>query len=207
MSAKLRNGGEACTAANRFHVHRRVADEFAERLADRFSGLRVGRGTEPDVNVGPLVDDATLQKVSELVDDARERGARVLVGGERVGQRGYFYMPTVMTEVAPRARVLTEEIFGPVAPITQFADEDEAIRAANDTEYGLVAFVYTRDLNRAIRAIEGLETGMVGLNRGIVSNPAAPFGGVKQSGLGREGGSEGIREYLETKYVAVDSPG
>ncbi len=203
MLAKMRNVGEACTAANRFHVHESVAEDFARRMAERMGALKVGPGTDPDVDVGPLIDESQRTKVAELVDDARERGARVLLGGERVGERGYFYAPTVLDRVPDDARLLAEEIFGPVAPIATFATDEQAIEAANRTEFGLVAYVYTRDLDRAFRVCEGIETGMVGLNQGVVSNPAAPFGGVKQSGFGREGGFEGIDEYLETKYVAI----
>jgi succinate-semialdehyde dehydrogenase/glutarate-semialdehyde dehydrogenase len=203
MTAKMRNVGEACTAANRFHVHESLAAEFAERLTERMAALRVGRGAEPDVDVGPLIDSAQRDTVSELVDDATQRGAHLALGGSAVAGTGYFYEPTVLTGVPADARVLAEEIFGPVAPIATFSTETEAVDAANRTEYGLVAYVYTRDLTRALRVCEGIETGMVGLNQGIVSNPAAPFGGVKQSGFGREGGFEGIGEYLETKYVAV----
>jgi succinate-semialdehyde dehydrogenase/glutarate-semialdehyde dehydrogenase len=203
MLAKMRNAGEACTAANRFIVHESVADEFARRLAERMGALRVGRGTEDGVDVGPLVDAATRDKVGELVADAVDAGAKVLTGGSAVGDRGYFYAPTVLGGVEPGARVLSEEIFGPVAPVTTFHSDDEALLMANDTEYGLVAYLFTRDLSRALRVSEGLETGMVGVNQGIVSNPAAPFGGVKHSGFGREGGSEGIEEYLETKYVGI----
>ena len=203
MVAKMRNIGEACTAANRFHVADSVADEFARRLAERMGELRVGRGSDPDTQVGPLIDDAGRGKVVDLVDDAVRRGARVLVGGAPVDGPGHFYAPTVLVDVPRDARLLREEIFGPVAPITRFRTEEEAIALANDTEYGLVAFVYTRDLSRAMRVVEALQTGMVGLNQGMVSNAAAPFGGVKQSGFGREGGHEGIREYLEVKYVAV----
>jgi succinate-semialdehyde dehydrogenase / glutarate-semialdehyde dehydrogenase len=203
MLAKMRNVGEACTAANRFHVHEAVADEFARGLADRMGALKVGRGTDPDVDVGPLIDEDQREKVTELVDDAVSRGARVLLGGEPLGDRGYFFAPTVLADVPEDARALSEEIFGPVAPIATFSSEEQALAAANRTEYGLVAYVYTRDLSRAVRVSEGIETGMVGLNQGVVSNPAAPFGGVKQSGFGREGGFEGIGEYLETKYVAM----
>jgi succinate-semialdehyde dehydrogenase / glutarate-semialdehyde dehydrogenase len=203
MLAKMRNVGEACTAANRFLVHESVADEFARRLTERMAALTVGRGTEPGVDVGPLVDAATRDKVSELVADATDSGAKVLTGGQPVGERGYFYAPTVLTGVEPGMRVLSEEIFGPVAPVTTFHRDDEALAMANDTEYGLVAYVFTADLSRAVKVAEGLETGMVGLNQGIVSNPAAPFGGVKHSGFGREGGFEGIEEYLETKYVGL----
>jgi succinate-semialdehyde dehydrogenase/glutarate-semialdehyde dehydrogenase len=165
--------------------------------------LRVGRGTEAGVDVGPLIDEDQRTKVTELVGDAVDRGARLLVGGERRAGSGYFFEPTVLAEVPPDARALSEEIFGPVAPIATFSSDDEAVAAANRTEYGLVAYVYTRDLSRAFTVCEGIETGMIGLNQGVVSNPAAPFGGVKQSGFGREGGFEGISEYLETKYVAL----
>jgi len=203
MLAKMRNVGEACTAANRFHVHESVADEFARKLADRMGALKVGRGTEPATDVGPLIDEAQREKVEELVTDAVDRGAGALIGGRRVAGPGYFFAPTVLTDVPDDARLLSEEIFGPVAPIATFSSEEQALAAANLTEYGLVAYAYTRDLERAFRVCEGLETGMVGLNQGVVSNPAAPFGGVKQSGFGREGGFEGISEYLETKYVAM----
>jgi succinate-semialdehyde dehydrogenase/glutarate-semialdehyde dehydrogenase len=204
MIAKMRNGGEACTSANRFHVAGPVAGEFAERLAQGMSALKVGRGTEDGVEVGPLIDQTQRQKVSELVDDAVGRGSRVLVGGQARDGAGYFYQPTVLADVPQDAELLREEIFGPVAPVKSFTEEDAAIAAANDTEYGLVAYVFTRDLRRALRVVERLETGMVGLNQGIVSNAAAPFGGIKQSGFGREGGPEGIEEYLETKYVAIN---
>jgi succinate-semialdehyde dehydrogenase/glutarate-semialdehyde dehydrogenase len=206
LIAKMRNGGEACTSANRFHVADGVAGEFAEKLAARMGALKVGRGTDPDVNVGPLIDDAQRGKVAELVDDARQRGATVLVGGSQIDGAGYFYEPTVLTDVPDDARLLGEEIFGPVAPVKAFTDDDEAIAAANDTEYGLVAYVFTRDINRAFKVIERLDTGMIGLNQGMVSNAGAPFGGVKQSGFGREGGPEGLKEYLETKYVALNVP-
>jgi len=224
MVAKLRNIGEACTAANRFHVAAAVADEFADRLAARMRELKVGRGTEEGVDIGPLVDEDTRDKVTELVDDALAKGAQALVAGVdvrsgghdsvadgdaddgaagRLDGAGHFYAPTVLKGVASDSRVLSEEIFGPVAPVIAFDSENDAIAAANDTEFGLVAYVYTRDFKRALRVCEALETGMVGLNQGMVSNPAAPFGGVKQSGFGREGGYEGIEEYLETKYVAI----
>ncbi|HEV8650977.1 MAG TPA: NAD-dependent succinate-semialdehyde dehydrogenase [Actinomycetes bacterium] len=204
LIAKMRNVGEACTAANRFHVAEPVAEAFSARLAERMKALKVGRGTEDGVQVGPLIDGKAVQKVSELVADALDKGARALVGGRARDGRGYFYAPTVLSEVPDDARVLKEEIFGPVAPVASFDSEEAAIAAANDTEFGLVAYVYTRDLKRAFRVVEGLETGMVGLNQGLVSNPAAPFGGVKQSGFGREGGREGINEYLEIKYVAMN---
>jgi succinate-semialdehyde dehydrogenase/glutarate-semialdehyde dehydrogenase len=204
MIAKMRNVGEACTAANRFHVHESVAEEFGRRLAERMGAMKVGRGTDEGVEVGPLIDDKQQAKVAELVDDAVGKGATCVTGGRRPEGAGYFYEPTVLTGVTADARVLSEEIFGPVAPIATFRTEDEAIAAANRTEYGLVSYVFTRDLKRALRVCEALETGMIGLNQGLVSNAGAPFGGVKQSGTGREGGNEGIAEYLETKYVAVN---
>jgi succinate-semialdehyde dehydrogenase/glutarate-semialdehyde dehydrogenase len=204
MIAKMRNVGEACTSANRFHVADSVAGEFADRLAERMGSLRLGRGTEDGVEVGPLIDDDQRSKVAELVDDATSKGAKAIVGGSKVDGAGYFYEPTVLADVPDDARLLKEEIFGPVAPVRGFNSEEEAIAAANDTEYGLVAYVFTADLKRALRVCEGLETGMIGLNQGMVSNAGAPFGGVKQSGIGREGGNEGIEEYLETKYVAVN---
>ena len=204
LIAKMRNIGEACTAANRFHVAGGVADEFASKMAERLGAMKVGRGTEDGVDVGPLIDDDQRGKVADLVDDAVGKGAKALVGGSAVDGAGYFYEPTVLGDVPDDANLLREEIFGPVAPVATFGSEDEAVAAANDTEYGLVAYLYTSDLKRALRVCERLETGMVGLNQGMVSNPAAPFGGVKQSGFGREGGAEGIEEYLETKYVAVN---
>jgi succinate-semialdehyde dehydrogenase / glutarate-semialdehyde dehydrogenase len=204
LLAKMRNIGEACTAANRFHVAEPVAEEFATKLADKMGALKVGRGTEEDVKVGPLINQDAVDKVEELVGDAREKGAKVVVGGQAVDGRGYFYEPTVLGDVPPSARLLEEEIFGPVAPVTSFDSEEAAIKAANNTQFGLVAYVFTSNFKRAIRVIEGLETGMVGLNQGMVSNAAAPFGGWKWSGIGREGGFEGIEEYLETKYVAVN---
>lgn len=203
IAAKMRNMGEACTAANRIYVHASVLDEFGRRLAERMGSLKVGRGTDDGVQVGPLIDVAALRKVESLVDDAVGRGARVLTGGSALGGGGYFYAPTVLTGVPRDAKMADEEIFGPVAPLTPFETEDEVIAAANDTEYGLVAYVFTNDLRRALRVAEALETGMVGLNQGVVSNPAAPFGGVKQSGLGREGGAVGIDEFLETKYIGI----
>ncbi|HKG02310.1 MAG TPA: NAD-dependent succinate-semialdehyde dehydrogenase [Conexibacter sp.] len=206
MVAKMRNIGEACTAANRFHVHASLADAFTEKLAQRMGAMNVGRGSEDGVEVGPLIDDDQRGKVAALVSDAVERGARAVVGGKPLDGPGHFYPPTVIADVPEDADLLREEIFGPVAPIATFETEDEAIAAANRTEYGLVAYVYTRDLDRAIRVIERLETGMVGLNQGLVSNAAAPFGGVKQSGFGREGGVEGIDEYLSVKYAAIKAP-
>jgi succinate-semialdehyde dehydrogenase/glutarate-semialdehyde dehydrogenase len=204
LIAKMRNIGEACTAANRFHVAAPVAEQFAEKLAEKMGSLKVGRGTEDGVEVGPLIDHKQRQKVGHLVEDAVGKGAQVIVGGHARDGAGYFFDPTVLTDIPDSAELLSEEIFGPVAPVQGFDSEDEAIAAANNTEYGLVAYVFTNDLKRALRVVEGLETGMVGLNQGMVSNAAAPFGGIKQSGFGREGGSEGIEEYLETKYVAVN---
>jgi succinate-semialdehyde dehydrogenase / glutarate-semialdehyde dehydrogenase len=203
MIAKMRNAGEACTAANRFYAQAPVAGEFARRLADRMSALKLGPGTADGVQVGPLVNREAVDKVDELVRDAVAKGATVITGGDRPVREGCFYEPTVLTEVPPGAALLREEIFGPVAPVVSFDTEDEAIRLANDTEYGLVAYLYTGDLARGLRVSERLEAGMVGLNRGLVSDPAAPFGGVKQSGIGREGGHEGILDYLEATYVAV----
>lgn len=202
--AKMRNGGEACTAANRFHVHESIASEFAQRLAHRLAGMKVGRGTEPGVELGPLVDAKQRDKVAELVGDAVDRGAEPLTGGSALARPGYFYEATVLDGVREGSRLLTEEIFGPVAPVIPFSSDDEAIRAANATEYGLVSYMFTSGLKRALRIAEALETGMIGLNQGMVSNASAPFGGVKQSGFGREGGREGIAEYLETKYIAVN---
>jgi succinate-semialdehyde dehydrogenase/glutarate-semialdehyde dehydrogenase len=203
MQAKMRNIGEACTAANRFYVHSSVADEFSRRLGERMAALPIGRGVEDGVVVGPLVDSVARDKVASLVDDAVRRGAEVVVGGSSLDREGYFYPPTVLKNVPEDAEMRHQEIFGPVAPIATFETEEEAIAAANDTEFGLATYVFTRDLDRAFRICERLETGMIGLNQGIVSNPAAPFGGVKQSGLGREGGRVGIDEFLETKYVAI----
>ena len=204
MLAKMRNVGEACTAANRFLVHQSVADEFAAAMAERMAALKVGRGTEEGVQVGPLVNADQREKVHELVEDAVDHGGKVLTGGEAGEGPGYFYAPTVLADVPTDAKVFDEEIFGPVAPITTFGDDAEALRLANDTEYGLVAYAYTQDISRALAVAEGLESGMVGLNQGVVSNPAAPFGGIKASGFGREGGEEGIEEYLEVKYVGIE---
>jgi succinate-semialdehyde dehydrogenase/glutarate-semialdehyde dehydrogenase len=203
MLAKMRNIGEACTAANRFFVQEGVADEFSRKFAEQMAALTVGKGTKKGVDVGPLVDAPSRAKVAELVADARAVGGSVLTGGVAGEGRGFFYQPTVITNVPMSARMMREEIFGPVAPVATFATEDEAVRLANDTEFGLVSYVFTRDLSRMIRVSEALQFGMVGINQGIVSNPAAPFGGVKASGFGREGGFEGIEEYLETKYVGI----
>ncbi|HYM56871.1 MAG TPA: NAD-dependent succinate-semialdehyde dehydrogenase [Solirubrobacteraceae bacterium] len=204
LIAKMRNMGEACTAANRFHVADPVRDEFTEKLAGKLADMPVGRGTEEDVKVGPLIDADQRDKVAELVDDAVRKGATAVLGGRGRDGAGYFFEPTVLAGVPGDARLLKEEIFGPVAPVASFDDEEAAVAAANDTEFGLVAYVYTSDVKRAFRVCEALETGMVGLNQGLVSNPAAPFGGVKASGFGREGGTEGIHEYLEVKYVAMN---
>ena len=202
--AKMRNGGEACTAANRFHVHESVAGEFTERLAQRIGGMKLGRGTEPGIELGPLIDGKQRDKVAELVQDAVDRGAKPLAGGNAVDGPGYFYEATVLGDIDAGSRLMTEEIFGPVAPVVTFSTEEEAIRAANASQYGLAAYLFTTDLKRALRVSEALQTGMIGLNQGIVSNPAAPFGGIKQSGFGREGGPEGINEYLATKYLAIN---
>lgn len=204
LLAKMRNTGEACTAANRFLVDEAIAPAFTARLAERMAGLALGHGTDPRTTTGPLIDGRARDDVHALVTDAVARGARCLTGGEPVGERGYFYAPTVLADVPADARVLREEIFGPVAAVTTFADEHEAISRANDTEYGLAAYVFTRDLGRAFRVIGALETGAIGLNQGMVSNVGAPFGGVKHSGFGREGGPEGMDEYLETKYIAMN---
>jgi succinate-semialdehyde dehydrogenase/glutarate-semialdehyde dehydrogenase len=203
MIAKMRNAGEACTAANRFYVHADVAEEFSSRLAERMKALRVGPGTDDDTEVGPLVNEESAAKVDELVSGAVGAGARVVTGGSRPDRQGFYYEPTVLLDVPRGAEILGEEIFGPVAPVLTFTDEDDAVRMANDTEYGLVSYVYTGDLARGLRVSERLDSGMVGLNRGLVSDPAAPFGGTKQSGIGREGGHEGMLDYLESKYVAV----
>jgi succinate-semialdehyde dehydrogenase/glutarate-semialdehyde dehydrogenase len=203
MVAKMRNAGEACTAANRFYVERPIAEEFGRRLAERMAELRMGPGVEPENQVGPLVNAEAVEKVDELVRGALDGGATALVGGRRPEREGFYYAPTVLVGVEPGAGILAEEIFGPVAPIVVFDAEDEAIRLANATEYGLVSYVYTADLARGLRVSEALDSGMVGLNRGLVSDPAAPFGGTKQSGVGREGGHDGLLDYLESKYVAV----
>ena len=204
LAAKLRNGGEACTAANRFLVHESLAEPFTARLADAMGAVRMAPGTDPGAELGPMINAAAVAKIEALVGDARERGARVRTGGDRPAGPGWFYPPTVLDRVAPGSDILRDEVFGPVAPVTTFADEADAVAAANDTEHGLVAYVFSRDLRRAMRVAEAIETGMVGLNRGVVSDPAAPFGGVKQSGVGREGGHHGLREFLEPKYFSFD---
>ncbi|GAB3848186.1 NAD-dependent succinate-semialdehyde dehydrogenase [Nesterenkonia populi] len=203
MLAKMRNSGEACTAANRIFVHSSVIEEFSQKLAEKMGAMKVGRGVDDDVKVGPMVDSRQRDKVAELVDDAVRSGAEVILGGEPAAGEGYFYPPTVLSGVPRRARMWSEEIFGPVAPLTPFDEEDQVIDWVNDTEYGLVNYVFTNDLTRAVRVAEQVESGMVGLNQGAVSNPAAPFGGIKESGLGREGGDVGIDEFLETKYIGI----
>ncbi|PJI91172.1 NAD-dependent succinate-semialdehyde dehydrogenase [Luteimicrobium subarcticum] len=206
IAAKFRNIGQACTAANRFIVHRSVADEFARRVTERVDAFRVGRGTEDGVTIGPLIDDRAVQKTGELVQDAVDRGATLRTGGSAIDRPGSFYAATVLSDVAAGSDLLREEIFGPVLAIVPFDDEDDAVRLANDTEYGLVSYVFTQDLARGQRMMERIETGMMGLNVGVVSNAAAPFGGWKMSGLGREGGAEGIHEYLQTKYTLTPDP-
>ncbi len=203
MIAKMRNMGEACTAANRFYVQKGVHDEFAKKFADRMRALKVGHGLEDGVAVGPLVNAESRDKVTALVEDAVKKGAKILVGGETMQGTGYFYPATVLTDVPDSAELMREEIFGPVAAIQKFTDAEEVVAKANDTEYGLVAYLYTGDLSRGMRISEALDFGMIGLNRGLVSDPAAPFGGMKQSGIGREGAHEGIMEFLETQYVSV----
>ena len=203
MVAKMRNGGEACTAANRFYVQSGIAPAFCGKLAQRMAALKVGPGYERETQCGPLINQGAVDRIAALVEDARRRGAQILAGGEPIGQGGFYFPPTVISGVARDAGITGEEIFGPVAAITTFETEEEAIAAANDTEYGLIAYVYTGDLARGLRISERLESGMIGLNRGLVSDPAAPFGGVKQSGLGREGAHHGIMEFCETKYISV----
>ena len=203
MVAKMRNMGEACTAANRFLVHESVGVEFAEKLGARMGALRVGRGQDAGVDVGPLIDDKAVESIRTMVNNAVVAGARVVVGGQAPEGPGHFFQPTVLLDVASDAEIVAQEIFGPVAPISTFTSEAEAVERANDTEYGLASYVYTRDLARTLRIAESLEFGMVGINTGLMSNPAAPFGGIKHSGFGREGGFEGIEEYLDTTYVAL----
>jgi succinate-semialdehyde dehydrogenase/glutarate-semialdehyde dehydrogenase len=206
IAAKFRNIGEACTAANRFIVHAAVTEEFTRRVTERVQGFRTGRGTEEGVTIGPLIDEHAVEKADELVRDAVAQGATLRVGGNKLDREGTFYAATVLSDVRPGSRILREEIFGPVVAIVAFTDEDDAVRLANDSEFGLISYVYTRDLARGQRMIERLESGMIGLNVGVVSNPAAPFGGWKLSGLGREGGAEGIHEYLQTKYTLTQDP-
>jgi len=204
MIAKMRNGGEACTAANRFYVQRGVAEKFAAALTKQMKAMTMGPGIEPTTKLGPLVNEESRSKVVALVEDAVSHGATVLTGGKQPDQAGYFFPATVLVNIAPDSKLLSEEIFGPVAPVITFETEEEAIRLANDTEYGLVAYLYTKDLARGLRVSEKLDSGMIALNRGLVSDPAAPFGGVKQSGLGREGGHHGLLEFMEAKYIATN---
>ena len=206
LAAKFRNIGEACTAANRFIVHSSIAEEFARRITGRVQDFRIGRGTDEGVTIGPLIDERAVEKVSELVRDAVANGATLRIGGEVLERPGTFFAATVLSDVRPGSQILREEIFGPVVAIVSFTEEDDAVRLANDTEFGLISYVYTQNLARGMRMIERLETGMLGLNVGVVSNPAAPFGGWKLSGLGREGGAEGIHEYLQTKYTLTPDP-
>jgi succinate-semialdehyde dehydrogenase/glutarate-semialdehyde dehydrogenase len=203
MIAKMRNGGEACTAANRFYVQEGIAAEFSRRLAEAMGALRTGDGLDPDVQLGPMVNERARDDIAALVDGARAEGATVLTGGATPDRPGWFYPATVLGDVPEHARILREEIFGPVAPIVTFRTDDDAVRLANGTPYGLVSYVYTRDIGRGLRISERIESGMVGLNRGLVSDPAAPFGGMKESGIGREGGAEGLLEYMESQYIAV----
>ncbi|MBB3602055.1 succinate-semialdehyde dehydrogenase/glutarate-semialdehyde dehydrogenase [Mycolicibacterium sp. BK556] len=203
MLAKMRNGGEACTAANRIHVANAVIEEFTDKFVKRMGEVNLGNGLDPSAKLGPLVNTKQLAKVQELVDDAVAKGATVALGGQAPGGPGNFYPATVLTDVPPNARILTEEVFGPVAPIIGFDTEEDGVAAANNTEYGLASYIYTESLDRALRVAEAIESGMVGVNRGVISDPAAPFGGVKESGFGREGGYEGIEEYLDTKYIAL----
>ena len=203
MAAKMRNTGQACTAANRIHVDNTVRAEFTAKLTERMQALKVGAGHLDGVQVGPLITARQRASVAELVVDATAKGARVTTGGAELPGEGWFYEPTVLTDVPANARILHEEVFGPVAAVTGFDGEEQGVTVANDTEFGLAAYIYTRDLNRALRVSEAIESGMVGVNRGIISDVAAPFGGIKESGIGREAGREGIEEYLETKYIAL----
>ena len=203
MLAKMRNGGEACTAANRFYVAAPLLEDFTDRFVKKMGEMNLGNGLDPSTKLGPLVNPKQVASVQELVNDAVEKGAKVAVGGQAPGGPGNFYPATVLTDVPPNARILKEEVFGPVAPIVGFDTEDEGVAAANDTEYGLAAYIYTASLDRALRVAESIQSGMVGVNRGVISDPAAPFGGVKESGFGREGGFEGIDEYLDVKYIAL----
>ncbi|MCU1411849.1 MAG: putative succinate-semialdehyde dehydrogenase [Rhodoglobus sp.] len=206
MQAKLRNMGEACTAANRFIVHESIGGEFASRLAERMSALTLGHGTDAGTDIGPLIDAKSVAKVTELVRGALDDGAVVLAGGSQRAGAGHFFEPTVLMDVPLGSSILAEEIFGPVATITTFSTEDQAIAAANATEYGLAAYLFTKDLNRSLRVAQHIQSGMLGLNTGLISSAAAPFGGIKQSGFGREGGAEGINEYLSTQYIAIADP-
>ncbi|MEN9753350.1 MAG: hypothetical protein RL670_1041 [Actinomycetota bacterium] len=206
MLAKMRNIGQACTAANRFIVHESVADEFANKFAAKMADLVPGRGVDATTTVGPVINDAAQKNMQRLVEVSVAEGANVVTGGAKIGDAGYFFAPTVIDNVKPGSTILNEEIFGPIAPVTRFKTEEEAVKLANATEFGLVSYAFTKDLKRGLRLVESLDTGMTGLNTGLVSNAAAPFGGVKQSGMGREGGPEGIHEYLETKYVMTPDP-
>ncbi|MFZ1913034.1 MAG: NAD-dependent succinate-semialdehyde dehydrogenase [Propionicimonas sp.] len=206
FNAKLRNGGQACTAANRFYVQAGIAEEFTTRLAERVAALRVGPGVEPDTQLGPVIDASARERIAGLVSEASAAGARVLTGGASLDRPGWFYQPTVLADVPTGARVMTEEIFGPVAPISTFATEDDAVALANGTPFGLISYVFTENLARSLRLSERIETGMLAVNAGVISNPAAPFGGVKHSGLGREGSVEGMEEFLETVYVGIADP-
>ena len=203
MIAKMRNGGEACTAANRFYAHERVYDEFAEKFSAAMAAFKVGPGLEPGVELGPMVNEWAIKDIDTLVQDATAKGSEVLTGGAPLDRTGYYYPPTVLGNVPAEANILREEVFGPVAPIVSFSDDDEVVAQANDTEYGLVSYLYTQDIGRGMAISERLDAGMIGLNRGLVSDPAAPFGGSKQSGLGREGSHDGMMEYMEKKYIAV----
>jgi len=203
MIAKMRNGGEACTAANRFYAHERVYDEFAEKFSASMAAFKVGPGLEPGVELGPMVNERAIKDIDKLVQDATAKGSEVLTGGAPLDRTGYYYPPTVLGNVPAEANILSEEVFGPVAPIVSFSDDDEVVAQANDTEYGLVSYLYTQDIGRGMAISERLDAGMIGLNRGLVSDPAAPFGGSKQSGLGREGSHDGMMEYMEKKYIAV----
>ena len=204
MIAKMRNGGEACTAANRFYAHEKIYNEFTDKFAAAMAALKVGPGLEPGVQLGPMINAQAVKDIDRLVQDATKKGAKVLTGGKPTANVGYYYPPTVLSDVPADAHILKEEVFGPVAPVVPFKDEQKAIELANATEYGLVSYLYTKDLARGMAISEQLESGMVGLNRGLVSDPAAPFGGTKQSGLGREGSYEGMMEYMEKKYIAVE---
>ena len=204
MIAKMRNGGEACTAANRFYAHEKIYDEFASKFSAAMEAFKVGPGLEEGVQLGPMVNEWAIKDIDALVQDATQRGSEVLTGGAPLDRQGYYYPPTVLGNVPDEANIMHDEVFGPVAPIVAFSDDDEVIAKANDTEYGLVSYLYTKNLKRGMSVSERLDAGMIGLNRGLVSDPAAPFGGSKQSGLGREGSHEGMREYMETKYIAVE---
>jgi len=204
MLAKMRNSGEACTAANRFYVHKDVYKPFTDGIVERMSKIKLGEATDPESTLGPMVNEKSVAKIAELVDDAIAKGAKLLLGGQRLNRPGYYYPPTVLSDVPDNADMIKEEIFGPVVSMQSFTDEAEAIRKANDTEYGLAAYVYTQDLKRGMQICEKLEAGMLGLNRGLMSDPAAPFGGVKQSGLGREGSHHGLIEFCEIKYVSTN---